>query len=230
LRAHGGFVRYCRLLHGGWHCPLMTSAGTSLPKKLPTWSLGSGVALWPGLARLWLRGEVRGLLTAVAFSTVLNFALITTFIWPQLVSRQLPPWAVPAMAWIVVVWFWVAGLRAGGALAAAVARANTPGDEESLTQFRQAQLEYLKGHWVEAESQLRRLLARTPGDVEAWLLLASVQRRTERPDEARRSLKALVELSGSAIWAEEVQRELAKIQQLERELRNKTKGPLSQAA
>jgi predicted Zn-dependent protease len=134
------------------------------------------------------------------------------------------------MAWIVVVWFWVAGLRAGGALAAAVARANTPGDEESLTQFRQAQLEYLKGHWVEAESQLRRLLARTPGDVEAWLLLASVQRRTERPDEARRSLKALVELSGSAIWAEEVQRELAKIQQLERELRNKTKGPLSQAA
>lgn len=134
------------------------------------------------------------------------------------------------MAWIVVVWFWVAGLRAGGALAAAAARASIPGDAESLTHFRQAQLEYLKGHWIEAESQLRRLLARTPGDVEAWLLLASVQRRTNRLDEARQSLTTLAELNGSILWAEEVQRELAKIQTMQTEQSNKTNGPLSRAA
>lgn len=218
------------MLQGGWHRPLMTSAGTSLPKNSRAWSFGSGVALWPGLARLWLRGEVLGLATAVAFATVLNFALITTFVWPQLVTRQLPPWAVPAMAWIVVVWFWVAGLRAGGALVAAVAHASLPGDAESLALFRLAQLEYLKGHWIEAESQLLKLLTRTPGDVEAWLLLASVQRRTKRPDEARVSLQKLAELNGSAIWAEEVQQEMAKIQTLERELPNKTNPPLSRAA
>jgi predicted Zn-dependent protease len=134
------------------------------------------------------------------------------------------------MAWIVVVWFWVAGSRAGGALAVAVARAGIPGDAESLTLFRQAQLAYLKGHWIEAESQLRELLARTPGDVEAWLLLASVQRRTKRPAEARQSLTKLAELSGSAAWAEEVQRELAKIQALECEKPNNTNSPLSRAA
>lgn len=134
------------------------------------------------------------------------------------------------MAWIVVVWFWVAGLRAGGALAASIARSAIPGDAESLTLFRQAQLAYLKGHWIEAESLLRQLLARTPGDVEAWLLLASVQRRTNRPDEAKQSLLKLAELNGSVIWAEEVQRELAKIQILEREPANKTNGPMSRAA
>jgi hypothetical protein len=207
----------------------MTSAG-SPAKNAPTWSVGSGVALWPGLARLWLRGEFVGLLTAVGFATVLNFALITTFVWPQLVSRQLPPWAVPGLAWIVVVWFWVTGLRAGGALAASIARASIPGDAESLTLFRQAQLEYLKGHWIEAESQLRQLLARTPGDVEAWLLLASVQRRTGRPDEAKQSLQKLAELNGSVLWADEVQRESVKIQALQREQLNKTNGPLSRAA
>src|SRR5262245_50023041 len=110
------------MLQGGWHRPLMSSSASKTPvAKPPAWSWGSGLALWPVLARLWLRGEFVGLVTAVGFATVLNFALITTFVWPQLVSRGLPAWAVPAMAWIVVVWFWVAGLRAGGKLAAAIA-------------------------------------------------------------------------------------------------------------
>src|SRR5688500_6996498 len=80
----------------------------------PPWSGLYVLALWPGLARLWLRGEFIGLLTAVAFAAAVNFALIATFVWPQLVSRQLPPWCIPLVAWIAVVWFWIAGLRAGG--------------------------------------------------------------------------------------------------------------------
>ena len=44
--------------------------------------------------------------------------------------------------------------------------------------FREAQHEYLKGHWIAAETQLTRLLARQPADAEARLLLASLQRRS----------------------------------------------------
>ncbi|QDU27921.1 hypothetical protein ETAA8_30120 [Anatilimnocola aggregata] len=189
---------------------------------MASWFPPPVTSLWPGLARLWLRGEIRGLLTAVAFTLAVNFALITTLVWPQLVSRQLPPWLVPTTAWIVVVWFWVAGMRAGGQLAAAIARANRPADKQSFELYRQAQLEYLKGHLLEAESRLLTLLNRTPGDVEARLLLASVQRRTKRPAEARQSLAQLAELSGSALWSEEVQRELVQVKELERELQLST--------
>jgi hypothetical protein len=213
------------MLQGGWHRPLMTSARTS-----SLWNAHSATAVWPGLARLWLRGEVGGLLTAVGFALLLNFALITTFVWPQLLSRQLPEWLVPAMAWFAVVCFWGVGLRAGVEIAAAIARATVPADAESTTLLRQAQLDYLKGHLIEAETRLNTLLHRTPGDVEAWLLLASVQRRTKRLAEARQSLAKLAELSGSIVWSEEVQREQAKIQLLEREQTNKPATSLSKAA
>ena len=190
---------------------------TASARSISPWNPFSAAAVWPGLARLWLRGEVGGLLTAVAFALLLNFALITTFVWPQLISRQLPEWLVPAMAWIAVVWFWIAGLRAGVRIAVSLARAGIPADAESTTSLRQAQLDYLKGHLIEAERRLTTLLSRTAGDVEAWLLLASVQRRSRRLTEARQSLAKLAELSGSVIWADDVQRELTKIQQLERE-------------
>lgn len=205
----------------------MTSSVTTTVSR---WSAASATAIWPGLTRLWLRGELAGLLTAVGFALLLNFALITTFVWPQLVSRHLPEWLVPAMAWIAVVCFWVAGLRAGTAVAAAMARSALPLDAESTALLRQAQLDYLKGHLIEAESRLNKLLSRTPGDVEAWLLLASVQRRTKRPAEARQSISKLAELSGSVIWADEVQRELAKIQHLEHELARRPATTMSKAA
>ncbi len=203
---------------------------TSSARTSSLWHPHSAAAVWPGLARLWLRGETGGLLTAVAFALLLNLALITTFVWPQLLSRQLPEWLVPAMAWFAVVCFWVAGLRAGIEVVAAMRGATIPADAESTTLLRQAQLDYLKGHLIEAESRLATLLSRTPGDVEAWLLLASVQRRTRRPAEARQSLAKLAELSGSVVWSEEVNRELAKIQSLEREQPTKPATVMSKAA
>lgn len=215
------------MLQGGWHQSRMTSssARTSSP-----WNALSATAVWPGLARLWLRGEVGGLLTAIGFALLLNFALITTFVWPQLLARQFPPWLVPTMAWIAVVCFWVVGVRAGAQIAAAIAQATQPADAESTTLLRQAQLDYLKGHLIEAETRLTTLLHRTPGDVEAWLLLASVQRRSKRPAEARQSLTKLAELSGSIVWSEEVRRELAKIQTQEHEQQARPGTILSKAA
>jgi hypothetical protein len=214
------------MLQGGWHRSRMTSSA----RTSSLWQAHSATAVWPGLARLWLRGEVGGLLTAVGFALLLNFALITTFVWPQLLSRQLPEWLVPAMAWFGVVCFWVVGVRAGVEIAAAIARATVPADAESTSLLRQAQLDYLKGHLIEAETRLTSLLSRTPGDVEAWLLLASVQRRSKRPAEARQSLTKLAELSGSIVWSEEVGRELAKIQTQEREQASRPATILSKAA
>lgn len=214
------------MLQGGWHRSRMTSS----TRNSSLWHAHSATAVWPGLARLWLRGEVGGLLTAIGFALLLNFALITTFVWPQLLSRQFPPWLVPTMAWFAVVCFWGAGLRAGAQVAAAIAQAAMPADAESTALLRQAQLDYLKGHLIEAETRLATLLNRTPGDVEAWLLLASVQRRSRRPAEARQSLTKLAELSGSIVWSEEVQRELAKIQSQEREQQAQPATILSKAA
>jgi hypothetical protein len=202
---------------------VVTAGNASAPRKRrgaprAPWSGWHLFALWPGLARLWLRGEFIGLLTAVAFAAAVNFALVTTFVWPQLVSRHLPTWLVPASAWIAVVWFWIAGLRAGGRIAGDLARKSRPADAGATELLRQAQREYLKGHWFEAESHLSSLLQSSPGDVEARLLLANLQRRTKRLAEARQTLRELAELAGSSTWADEVQRELVKITELEREL------------
>jgi predicted Zn-dependent protease len=148
----------------------------------------------------------------------LNFALVTTFVWPQLVSRQIPGWLTPMAAWIVVVWFWVAGFRAGARLVAEIVRRSQPLEAQATQFLRQAQREYLKGHWFEAEAHLHDLLHDSPGDVEALLLLASIQRRARRPSEGRQTLSELAELNGSGKWAEEVQREMLKLAELEREL------------
>jgi uncharacterized protein HemY len=186
------------------------------PSKAP-WSGLYVFALWPGLARLWLRGEFAGLVLAVTFAAAVNLALVTTFVWPQLVSRQLPTWLTPMVAWIAVVWFWIAGLRTGGRIVAEIVRKNQPLDAQATQLLRQAQREYLKGHWFEAEALLLDLLHGSPGDVEAHLLLASIQRRTKRPADARQTLRELAELAGSGQWTEEVQREQHKLAELERE-------------
>jgi uncharacterized protein HemY len=197
------------------------NASASRKRRGPTKAPWSGLyvfALWPGLVRLWLRGEFAGLVLAVAFAAAVNFALVTTFVWPQLVSRQLPAWLTPMVAWIAVVCFWIAGLRTGGRIVAEIVRKSRPLDAQATLLLREAQREYLKGHWFEAEVHLQDLLRDSPGDVEAHLLLASIQRRTKRPTEARQTLRELAELAGSGQWAEEVQREQLKLAELEREL------------
>ncbi len=73
-----------------------------------------------------------------------------------------------------------------------------------------AQTEYLKGNWIEAEAILRKLLRRSPRDVEALLLLATMQRRTGRFDQARQQLQQMSRLDAAQPWHVEIrdQREL----------------------
>ncbi len=164
--------------------------------------------LWPGLASLWLRGSGRGLAAAAAFGGLLNFALISTFVWPQLLSRGLAPWVVPAAAWVLVLWFWIVAARSAASFMAQEAARRTPPNDDANRLLVQAQTEYLKGHLSQAESLLTQLLETYPGDAEARLLLATLCRRTGRKEDAEIHLKELMELPEAAAWRMEIASEL----------------------
>jgi hypothetical protein len=140
---------------------------------------------------------------AAAFTLVLNFALVTTFVWPRLVTRDWPSWASPTAAWVLVLWFWVVGRRGSGHLLHQEAAKSLQPDAASDELFCEAQVAYLKGHWLEAETRLLKLLARRPGDAEARLMLASVYRRSGQQDKARWQLNELAQLSSAVGWQEE---------------------------
>src|SRR5437868_2931721 len=94
---------------------------------------------WPGLSRLWLRGDPAGLLPAVAFAAAINAAL-----WFSLGASQglsvtwfVAIWLPLAAVWLVSAWRSYQGLPE--------LLSNEPAAEaEGL--FQQAQTEYLKGH------------------------------------------------------------------------------------
>ena len=183
------------------------------------------LTVWPGLARLWLRGQWSGLAEAIGFGGLLQLALLVTFVWPQLISRELPVWTAPTGAWVLVVGLWVAGTRSALDLRRQLAR-DAQGDPAAVEPLlRQVQTEYLRGHWIESETLLRKLLCQRPADVEAQLLLATLYRRTKRYQEAREQLDDLTRLPAAARWVDEIEREL-------RQLENKSdvKSPLLRAA
>ena len=68
-------------------------------------SLRLGLWLWPGLAQLWHRGSFIGLSCAVLFVLLLNLALITSFVWPNMIDHT-----VQGAVWSTVALFWVAGV------------------------------------------------------------------------------------------------------------------------
>jgi cytochrome c-type biogenesis protein CcmH/NrfG len=83
------------------------------------------------------------------------------------------------------------------------------------TEFQSAQHEYLRGHWIECETRLLRLLGAHPQDVEARLLLASVRRRTDRWKEARQALQELKRDEAAGRWKLEMEAEESRIDELE---------------
>jgi len=145
---------------------------------------------------------------AAAFGVLLNFALISTFVWPQLLSRSLAPWAVPAAAWVLVLWFWMVAARSGARFLASEAAREQPPNDEANRLLVQAQAEYLKGHLSEAQRVLTQLLETHPGDAEARLLLATLCRRGGRKVEAEKHLTELIDLPQSAAWRMEIASEL----------------------
>lgn len=182
---------------------------------------------WPGLARLWLRGSYPALLLAIGYSILLNLALVSTFLWPALLGNTFPliAWPILLTAWLVsaLISFRMIGeLSAVPPMAADQERSGfsvEKGGKSSSdcrsdlagvvahTLFNRAQREYLRGHWSETESLLKRQLQQSERDIEARLLLASLYRRTGRLDEALEQLNQIARFDDSVHWSFEMDRE-----------------------
>jgi hypothetical protein len=164
--------------------------------------------LWPGFIQAGLAGRCEGLILAVAFAAALNIALVTSIGWLGADS----PAASAAIAWLMVIGLWIGGAvwlrrddpRLNGSTSGTC-------EPQLETWFCEAQHEYLKGHLIEAESLLRRLLSRRPNDVEATLLLATIQRRTACWAEAKRTLDNLNGNDATVAWMFEVESERRQI-------------------
>lgn len=165
---------------------------------------------WPGLARAWWRGSVAGLAAALGFGWGLSILMLATFVWPNWFS----PWLV-AVCWLAMLVFWlVESVRSHWHLGRLQRDAGpVAGDER----FGQAQSEYLRGNWFEAESLLHAILTETPRDAESHLLLAGVLRHSRRWSSALRRLEQLELLDTAARWTFEIRRERQLIEQRQEE-------------
>ena len=161
------------------------------------------ICLWPGLAGLWLKGRWIGLSQALAFAVLLNASLAASFLWPERIS-----FTQFSIVWLAVFAVWCVGfwrnLRQLPELLAPSSAA-----ESVIDLYPEAQAEYLKGHWFEAEALLSRQLRSSPEDVECRLLLATLLRRTDRVDEAARHLRRLEQCETSKRWEFEIDQERA---------------------
>jgi hypothetical protein len=175
------------------------------------------LSLWPGLWHAW-QGEWRGLALAVCFAVGLNGALLSSFGILKVDAGNWPHQPVTALSWLLVLGLWSYGLLRVWRDWPAVQTKNDTNKESATEHFRQAQQEYLRGHWIETETLLRQLLRENSLDAEAQLLLASVQRRTRQWNQARKTLRALQETNPAAAkWLMEIEAELARIDELENE-------------
>jgi hypothetical protein len=156
-------------------------------------SLRYATLVWPGLPWAWLRGSRAGLVIALAFAVSLDVAVVTTFVWPDLVEL---PFTVAAWTAVAVVWL-VSTISAAAAFPPQLARP-APAQVDPL--FVKARSAYLARDWVAAETRLRELLTLAPTDGEAQLLLATLLRRAGRLAEASDALTKLSASDAGVRW------------------------------
>lgn len=161
--------------------------------------------LWPGLPWLWLRGSAAGMVLALAFGLAVDVAVVTTWIWTELVDVRLCMglWAATAAVWFV-------------ATASAVTSfpPSIPLGRDAAIDglFVKARDAYLARDWLAAETTLRAVLDLAPTDGEAQLLLATLLRRVGRYDEAAAALTALSHSDSGGPWRIAISRELDRIE------------------
>jgi hypothetical protein len=158
--------------------------------------------VWPGLPWLWLRGSLSGLVLALAFAVALDVAVLTTWIWSDLVSLRLTIalWTAIAAIWLVST------ASAFSAFPSAIPQVRS---EAAEALFLKARNSYLARDWLAAETHLRTLLDLAPTDGEAQLLWGTLLRRVGRPKEAREALEKLARSDSGARWRTAIGRELA---------------------
>lgn len=149
--------------------------------------------VWPGLPWAWLRGSRAGLVLALAFAVSVDVAVVTTFIWPDLVELPLT-----LAAWTAVGVIWLASTVSAAAAFPPPLVHPVPAEVDPL--FVKARAAYLARDWVAAETRLRELLALAPTDGEAQLLLATLLRRAGRLAEAGAELEKLSASDAGIRW------------------------------
>jgi len=160
--------------------------------------------LWPGMPWLWLRGSLAGLVLALAFGVALDVAVLTTWVWTELVDLQisLALWTATAAVWLIAT---------GSALSAFPPPIRSGRDEAADALFVKARDAYLARDWLAAETKLRTILELSPTDGEAQLLLGTLLRRVGRLSEARQALEKLSRSDSGAAWRPAIARELDRI-------------------
>jgi hypothetical protein len=156
--------------------------------------------LWPGLPQICRDGRWTGLVAALGFAALVDLALMASLLWSELVAA-----GVRSSVWMAVAVIWL-----GSTLLSyrRDSRYSTHLEaKSSQVAFAEAVDRYLKGDWFESERALRRLIGEDPRDLDAGLMLASLLRRTGRPDEAASQLARLERLAGCEKWELEIRRE-----------------------
>lgn len=166
---------------------------------------------WPGLPGLWQRGHTSSLIIAIGFASLLNLALISTFLWPRFLGEAFPivTWPILLLVWSMSILFSYKTMPTW-AKTPKIAAVEEPKQSDAL--FIRAQQEYLKGDWDEAERLLRRCLEVWPRDIEARLLLATMLRHSRRLFDASAELAHLLKYDESINWISEIRREEKLIQ------------------
>ena len=174
----------------------------------PTTWLSKLLWLWPGLRSLWLQGSWTSLAIAVASAWMLCGLLAITLVWTQVATS-----ATRNGGWIVISLVWIiSALWSHRADRKKEQLTTDNGLSQGQDLFSEAISEYLKGNYLEAEQRTRSIIAGSPRDAEARLLLATLLRRTGRTDEACGQLRRLAKLETASNWHCEIERELAMIE------------------
>jgi len=157
--------------------------------------------LWPGLPWVWLRGSRAGLVLALAFAICLDMAVVTTWIWTEFVDMRvtLGIWTAAAVIWLV------ATVSAVAAFPPPLTSRRDTATEQLFVDARDA---YLARDWLTAETKLQTLLAISPTDGEAQLLVGTLLRRVGRLREARIALEKLARSDAGLPWRHAIGREL----------------------
>jgi hypothetical protein len=155
--------------------------------------------LFPGLGRAWWYGSPGGLAASLVFVAILNVAIVATFGWTEWIGTS-----TRTCLWVILSLFWCGGAVLGYRLGRAE---DHTGPVDETDEFARARCEYLQGNWYDTEEILKRLLRRDGRDVETRLMLATLYRRTQRPDQSRQSLDQLDRYAAAQRWQHEIRRE-----------------------
>ncbi len=163
---------------------------------------------WPGLPRLWFRGDGRALAEALGFAALLDLWIVASF--------GLTGWLDPRLRGgigLVLVGWWLVGFWRNSRTQ--VLRSNSRSIDPQLrdrlwTDARQA---YLRSEWPRAEELLRQLVELDPRDPPTGLLLARVLRRSGYLLEAAAEIGRLKRFDESLPWRTELDREETLVQQ-----------------